>query len=48
MGKKITYDTFNTTLTQDNPCSLKNIKNITEQLEENVYEKLNDLKLIAY
>ena len=41
-------DTFNITLIQDNPCSLKNIKNITEQLEESVYEKLDSFNLIAY
>lgn len=41
-------DTFNITLIQDNPCSLENIKNITEQLEESVYEKLDSFNLIAY
>lgn len=41
-------DTFNITLMQDSPCSLKNIKNITEQLEESIYEKLDSFNLLAY
>lgn len=36
------------TLTQEEPCSLKNIKDITEYLEEEVYDELDDLGLIAY
>lgn len=41
-------DTFDITLIQDNPCSLENIKTITEQLEESVYEKLDSFNLLAY
>lgn len=36
------------TLTQEEPCSLKTIKGITEYLEEEIYDKLDDLGLIAY
>lgn len=36
MEKELAYNTFNITLTQDNPCSLKNIKKLTKQLEEDV------------
>lgn len=41
-------DTFDITLIQNSPCSLENIKNITEQLEESIYEKLDSFNLIAY
>ena len=41
-------NTFDITLMQDSPCSLKNIKTITEQLEESIYEKLNSFNLLAY
>ena len=41
-------DTFDIKLMQDNACSLKNIKNITEQLEEDVYETLDNLGLLTY
>lgn len=41
-------DTFDIKLMQDNTCSLKNIKNITEQLEESIYEKLDSFNLLAY
>lgn len=41
-------NTFDIKLVQDNPCSLKNIKNITEQLEESIYEKLDSFNLLAY
>ena len=41
-------NTFDITLMQENPCSLENIKNITEQLEESVYEKLDSFNLLAY
>ena len=41
-------DTFDITLMQDNPCSLENIKPITEQLEERIYEKLDSFNLLAY
>ena len=41
-------DTFDIKLMQDNPCSLKNIKTITEQLEESIYKKLDSFNLLAY
>lgn len=41
-------DTFDITLMQDKPCSLENIKAITEQLEENIYQKLDSFNLLAY
>lgn len=41
-------NTFDIKLVQDNPCSLKNIKAITEQLEESIYEKLDSFNLLAY
>lgn len=41
-------DTFDITLIQDSPCPLENIKNITEQLEESIYEKLDSFNLLAY
>lgn len=41
-------DTFDIKLMQDSACSLENIKNITEQLEESIYEKLNSFNLLAY
>lgn len=54
IGESILYissnstDTFDIKLMQDNPCSLKNIKTITEQLEESIYEKLDSFNLLAY
>ena len=41
-------NTFNITLMQDSPCSLKNIKTITEQLEESIYKKLDSFNLLVY
>lgn len=41
-------NTFDITLMQDSPCSLENIKTITEQLEESIYEKLDSFNLLAY
>lgn len=41
-------NTFDITLMQENPCSLENIKTITEQLEERIYEKLDSFNLLAY
>ena len=36
------------TLKQGSPCTLNNIVQLTEQLEEDVYDTLDDLGLIAY
>ena len=36
------------TIKQDSPCSLDNIAQLTEKLEEDVYETLDNLGLIAY
>lgn len=36
------------TIKQGSPCSLDNIVQLTEQLEENVYDTLDNLGLIAY
>lgn len=36
------------TLKQGSPCTLNNIVQLTEQLEENVYDTLDNLGLIAY
>lgn len=36
------------TLKQGSPCSLDNIVQLTEQLEEDIYDTLNNLGLIAY
>lgn len=41
-------NTFDIKLMQDNVCSLKNIKSITEQLEKSIYEKLDSFNLLAY
>lgn len=54
IGHSVLYITSNSTntfdikLVQDNPCSLENIKTITEQLEESIYEKLDSFNLLAY
>ena len=39
---------INITLKQGSPCSLDNIAQLTEQLEEDIYDTLNNLGLIAY
>ena len=36
------------TLKQGSPCSLNNIAQLTEQLEEDIYDTLDNLGLIAY
>lgn len=36
------------TLKQGSPCSLNNIAQLTEQLEEDIYDTLDNLDLIAY
>lgn len=36
------------TLKQGSPCSLNNITQLTEQLEEDIYDTLDNLDLIAY
>lgn len=36
------------TLIQDSSCFLNNIKNLTEQLEEDLYKTLDDFNLTAY
>lgn len=36
------------TIKQGSPCSLDNIVQLTEQLEEDIYDTLDNLELIAY
>lgn len=39
---------INITVKQGSPCSLNNIAQLTEQLEEDIYDTLDNLGLIAY
>lgn len=39
---------INITIKQGSPCSLNNITQLTEQLEEDIYDTLDNLDLIAY